>query len=100
LKQAGRRILAQDYATRLTRLREPGGQAVLAVQAASRLTAGGRQHETRKSQQLARGYAAEIAQRAAEAVAARSCRRSKSAGSGARYAAHTGYVPMPGKPRA
>jgi hypothetical protein len=100
LKQEGRRILAQDYATRLARLREPGGQPVLAVPAASRLTTSGRQQETRKSQEVARGYAAEIAQRAAEVVAARPCRRSKSAGPGARYAPHTEYVPVPGKPRA
>ena len=100
LKKEGRRILAQDYAARLARLQGPGGQTVLAVPAASRLTAGGRRHETGKSQEVARGYAAEIARRAAEAVAARPCRRSKSPGSGVRCAPHTEYVPIPGKPRA
>jgi hypothetical protein len=100
LKQEGRRILAQDYAARLARVEGPSGQTVLAVPAAPRLTPGGRQQETRKSQEAARAYAAEIARRAAVAVAARPCRRSKSPGSGVRCAPHTEYVPIPGRPRA
>jgi hypothetical protein len=94
LKHEGKRILAQDYATGLARLWGPGGETLLTVPAASRLTAGGRQQETRKSQEVARGYAGEIARRAAEIVAARPCRRSRSAGP--RYAPHTEYVPIPG----
>jgi len=100
LKQEGRRILAQDYAGRLARLQGPGGQPVLAVPATPRLTPGGRRQEARKSQEVARGYAAEIARRAAETVAARPCRRSKSPDPGARCAPHTEYMPVPGKPRA
>jgi hypothetical protein len=98
LKQEGRRILAQDYGSGLAGLRTPRGEILLAAPAASRLTAAGRQQETRRSQEAAREYATEIGRRAAETVAARPCRRSKSPGP--RYAPHTGYVLIPGKPRA
>jgi hypothetical protein len=99
IKEEAARILEQDYAPRLASIRGPRGQELLTVPAASRLTPGGRQQETRRSQEAARGLAAEIASRAAEAVAAGPCRRSKSAGPGGRYAPHTEYIPIPGKPR-
>jgi hypothetical protein len=87
----------QDYAIRLARLSGQGGRMLFAVPAASRLTAGGRKKETRESREVAHRYAAEIAARAAHAVAAGPCRRSKGALATAGLAPHTGYV-LVGKP--
>jgi hypothetical protein len=92
LKTEATRAFEQDYVIRLARLSGPGGRSLFAVPAASRLTSGGRQKETRKSREVAQHYAAEIATRAAQAVNGGECRRSKDAPATASFAPHTGYI--------
>jgi hypothetical protein len=92
LKAAATRAFEQDYETRLARLSGPGGRLLFAVPAASRLMSGARRKETRKSREVARCYAAEIAASAVHAVAGSACRRSRDAPATAGFAPHTGYV--------
>lgn len=92
LRMEAARVFEQEYMVRLARVAGPDGEPAFAVPAASRLTSGGRLKETRQSREAARGYAAEIARRAAVAVAAGPCRRSRTLAADGRYAPHTGYV--------
>jgi hypothetical protein len=92
LKTEATRAFEQDYEIRLARLPGPGGRPLFAVPTASRLTSGGKQKETRKSREVARRYAAEIATRAARAVDGSACRRAMDAPAAATFAPHTGYV--------
>jgi hypothetical protein len=92
LRAEAERVFEQEYVMRLARVAGPDGGPGFAVPAGSRLTSGGRLKETRKSREAAREYAAEIARRAAVAVAAGPCRRSGSLLADGRYAPHTGYV--------
>jgi hypothetical protein len=97
LKAEATAAFDRDYAIRLARLSGQGGQPLFAVPAGSRLTSGGRNKESRESFEVAHRYAAEIAARAAQAVAAGPCRRSKGACAAASLAPHTGYA-LIGKP--
>jgi hypothetical protein len=99
LKAAAAQAFEQDYAARLAPVPAPGaGATVHAVPAPFRLTSGGRLRETRQSREVARDYAAQIARRAAQAVADAPCRRGRAAAPAGDYPPHTGYVVI-GTPR-